>query len=71
MFNAETKIDNSCADIFHHPNYRVIRRDRKKGAGGLMAFIHEHLSVFRRLKHEPESLESIFFYVKQLTLFRL
>ena len=24
-----------------------------------MAFIREHLSVFRRLQHEPESLESI------------
>ena len=59
MFIAETKIDNSCADIFHHPNYRVIRRDRKKGGGGLMAFIREDLSVYRRNKLEPESLEAI------------
>ena len=54
MFISETKIDNSCADIFHHHNYRVIRRDRKKGGGGLMAFIREDLSIYRRHKLEPE-----------------
>ena len=59
MFIAETKIDNSSASIFHHHNYRVIRRDRKKGGGGLMALIREGLSVYRRRKPEPESVESI------------
>ena len=46
MFIAETKIDNSCAGIFHHPNYRVlIRRDRKKGGGSLMALIRESVCL--------------------------
>ena len=30
MFIAETKIDNSCAGIFHHPNYRLGVIERKE-----------------------------------------
>ncbi|KAL9986310.1 hypothetical protein ACROYT_G000444 [Oculina patagonica] len=42
-----------------HPGYRIIRQDRKKGGGGLMASVREDLAVIRRRKLEPEQVESI------------
>lgn len=51
----ETKLDGSySSSLLYHPGYRIVRRDRKKGAGGLMAFIWEDLSGL-----ESESVEAI------------
>ena len=60
LFIGETKLDGSfSASLLNHPGYRIIRRDRKKGAGGLMAFVRDDLPVYRRRKLEPDSVESI------------
>ena len=60
LFIAETKIDSTfSSNLLTQPGYRYIRRDRKKGAGGLIAFIREDLRAIRRLKLEPEAVESI------------
>ncbi|XP_022809244.1 uncharacterized protein LOC111346205 [Stylophora pistillata] len=60
LFIGETKLDGSySSSLLYHPGYRIVRRDRKKGAGGLMAFIREDLSAYRRQKLEPESVEEI------------
>ena len=60
LFIAETKIDAKYSDdLFRQPGYRIIRQDRKKGGGGLMAFVREDLAVLRRRKLEPEQVESI------------
>lgn len=46
MFIAETKIDNSFSgELLIQTGYRLIRRDRKKGARGLVAHVREDLSV--------------------------
>ena len=37
----------------------MIRQDRKKGGGGLMAFVREDLKAYRRRKLEPDQVESI------------
>ena len=38
MFIAETKIDSTVSDaLLSQPGYKIMRRDRKKGAGGLIA----------------------------------
>ena len=60
LFVAESKIDNTFSnELLKQPGYRIIRRDRKKGAGGLIAYVREDLPVYRRRKLEPESVESI------------
>ena len=60
LFIAETKIDSTfSSNLLTQPGYRYIRRDRKEGAGGLIAFIREDLRPIRRLKLEPEAVESI------------
>ena len=41
LFISETKIDKSVSTkLLSNPHYRVIRNDRKRGAGGLLAYIH-------------------------------
>ena len=60
LFIAETKIDSTfSSNLLTQPGYRYIRRDRKKGAGGLIAFIREDLRAIHRLTLEPEAVESI------------
>ena len=59
-FISETKLDGTTSDSFlQQPWYRTIRRGRKKGAGGLIAFVREDLPVCRRRNLEPESVESL------------
>ena len=41
-----------------------MRKDRKKGAGGLIAYIRANLSVYRRAKLEPADIETICLGVK-------
>ena len=61
LFLAETKIDSTVsAHLVSHPGFRTIRKDRKKGAGGLLAYIRNDLSEYRRLKLESSHIESIF-----------
>ena len=60
LFIAETKIDSTYSDdLFRQSGYRIIRQDRKKGGGGLMAFVREDLKAYRRRKLEPDQVESI------------
>ena len=40
LFIGENKIDSTVSSsLFSHPLYRIVRRDRKKGAGGMLAYI--------------------------------
>ena len=60
LFLAETKIDNTVSDAFlSHPGFRLIRRDRKKGAGGLIAYVRDDMSVYRRRKLEPDKKKQV------------
>ena len=60
FFIAETKFDSTFSNnLLKQPGYRFIRRDRKRGAGGLIAFIREDLQPIHRIKLEPEAVESI------------
>ena len=60
LFISETKLDGTTSDSFlQQPGYCTIRRDRKKGASGLIAFVREDLPVCRRRNLEPESVESL------------
>ena len=62
---AETKIDSSVSShLVSHQGFRTIRKDRKKGAGGLLAYIRNDLSAYRRLKLESSDIESICLDVK-------
>ena len=57
LFLAETKIDCTVSShLVSHPGFRTIRKDRNKGAGGLLAY--------RRLKLESSDIESICLDVK-------
>ena len=42
-----------------HPGFRTIRKDRKKGAGGLLAYIRNDPSASPHLKLESSDIESI------------
>ena len=65
LFLAETKIDSTASShLVSHPGFRTIRKDRKKGAGGLLAYIRNDLSAYRRLKLESSDIESICLDVK-------
>ena len=50
--------------LFAHPQYRIIRRDRSKGAGGLLVYIRSAITAYRQVKLEPEGIESICIDVK-------
>ena len=55
LFLAETKIDSTVSSrLVSHPGFRTIRKDRKKGAGGLLGpiYIRNDLSAYRHLKLE-------------------
>ena len=65
LFLAETKIDSTVSShLVSHPGFRTTRKDRKKGAGGLLAYIRNDLSAYRRLKLESSDIESICLDVK-------
>ena len=65
LFLAETKIDSTVSShLVSHSGFRTIRKDRKKGAWSLLAFIRNDLSVYRRLKLESSYIESICLDVK-------
>lgn len=65
LFISETKIDGSVApSLLSSPHYRVIRRDKKRGAGGLMVYIRTTVIARRQPKLEPVNIESICLNVK-------
>lgn len=44
LFISQTKLDGTTSDSFlQQPGYRTIRRDRKKGVGGLIAFLYKKI----------------------------
>ena len=62
---SESKIDSSVSNmLFAHSQYRIIRRDRSKGAGGLLVYIRSTITAHRQVKLEPEGIESICLDVK-------
>ena len=65
LFIAESKIDSTTSTaLLAQPGFRLARRDRKKGGGGLLVYIRADLSVYRRAKLEPRDVESICLDVK-------
>lgn len=62
---SETKLDSTYnTTLLQHPYYRILRRDRKKGGGGLLVYIRNSVSAYRRHKLEPTDMESICIDVK-------
>lgn len=60
LFISETKIDKSVSSsLLSTPHYRIIRRDRKQGAGDLLVYIRNTVIARRQVKMEPENIESI------------
>ena len=60
LFLAETKIDSTVSSrLVSHPGFRPIRKDCKKGAGGLLVYIRNDLLAYRHLKLESSDIESI------------
>lgn len=58
LFIAETKFDYTYADdLFWKSGYGIIRQDREKGGGGLMAFVREDLKAYRRRKLKSDKVE--------------
>ena len=56
----ESKIDGSVnSSLFAHSDYRIIRRDRKKGGSGMPVYIRRSITALRRGKLEPDGVESI------------
>ena len=62
---SETKLD-STYNSFHlrHPNYRLLRRDWKKGGGGLLVYIRNSVPAYRGSRLEPTVMESTCIDVK-------
>ena len=53
IFLSETKIDSSYKDDqFSMRGYNMFRKDRKKGGGGLMAFISTNILHPRKCQHQ-------------------
>jgi hypothetical protein len=62
---SESKIDNSVSNsLLQHSKYRIIRRDRKRGAGGILVYIRSTITAVRRVNLEPEGIESICLDIK-------
>jgi exonuclease III len=60
LFIAETKIDKTVSlALVTHTGYGIARQDRAKGAGGMLVYTREELSVYRRKKLEPTDIEAI------------
>ena len=65
FFVAESNIDGSVnSSLFAHSEYRIIRRDRKKGGGGILVHIRRSITALRRAILEPDGVESICLDVK-------
>ena len=62
---AKTKIDGIYSNsLLAHPSYRIIRRDRMKGGGGILVYVRTNLTAYRRKSFEPEGVESICLDIK-------
>lgn len=62
---SETKIDKFFStSLLSSPHYRIIRNDRKKGAGGLLVYIHNSIKGRKQPKLEPSGVESVCLNVK-------
>ena len=60
FFVAESKIDGSVnSSLFAHSEYRIIRRDRMKGGGGVLVYIRRSITALRRARLELDGVESI------------
>ena len=65
LFISESKTDGSVSStLFAHAEYRIIRKDRKKGGGGLLVYIRSNVTAHRQIKLEPDGKESICLDVK-------
>ena len=65
LFISESKIDGSVSStLFAHPKYRIIRKDRKKGGGGLLVYIRSNVTAHRQIKLKSDGIESICLDVK-------
>ena len=65
LFIAETKIDGTYSNsLLVHSSYRIIRRDRKKGGGGILVYVRTNLTAYRRKSYKPEGVESICLDIK-------
>ena len=65
LFISEAKTNNNVSSsLLAQPGFRIVRKDRKKGAGGLGAYIRADLRVVRRQKLEPTNIELICLDVK-------
>ena len=59
LFIVETKIDKTVSSsLLSQSGFRIVRKDRKKGACGLLPYIRTYLSVYRRTKMEPANIET-------------
>ena len=57
---SESKIDGSVSStLFAHAEYRIIRKDRKKGGGRLLVYIRSNVTAHRQIKLESDGIESI------------
>ena len=66
LFIAESKLDESVGNsLFSHLQYRIIRRDRKKGAGGLFVYVRSTIVMRRQRSLEPAGIESVTIDVKE------
>ena len=65
LFITESNIDGTTSSsLFAHPQYRIIRWDRKRRGGGLLVYIRSNVTVHRQINFEPEGVESICLDVK-------
>ena len=65
LFLAETKLNSTIGNLLlDHPNYRIIRKDRTRNGGGIMAYVRSNITVVRRRKFEPANIESLSLDVK-------
>ncbi|XP_068719429.1 uncharacterized protein [Montipora capricornis] len=65
LFISESKIDGSVSStLFAYAEYRIIRKDRKKGGGGLLVYIRSNVTAHRQIKLESDGIESICLDVK-------
>ena len=65
FFVAESKIDGSVnSSLFAHSEYRIIRRDRTKGGGGVLVYIRRSITALPRARLEPDGVESICLDIK-------
>ena len=67
LFLSETKLDKFVSStLLSNPHYRIIRRDRKRGAGGVLVYFRNSVVTPRQPKMEPENIESICLNVKEI-----